>query len=202
MMKKVLQEKECAVSPVVGVMLMLVVTIIIAAVVAGFSGGMAAGTSKSPQVSIKADYSQSDGMAIYHMGGDVINTMNTKVYVAPTNDFAGYEQLRWAVNTSVLMVSKEDSTDRPWYDSTISANDNARTFQPGDVARVNSTNLGEIQPQTYQSVYSDDSGHGATSGDSQYYGFRSTHVLGQRFILSLVDSAGRTIAQTEVQIKP
>ena len=36
--------KEDAVSPVVGVMLMLVVTIIIAAVVSGFAGGLAGGT--------------------------------------------------------------------------------------------------------------------------------------------------------------
>ncbi|MDD4484635.1 MAG: type IV pilin N-terminal domain-containing protein [Methanoregula sp.] len=44
--------KDAAVSPVVGVMLMLVVTIIIAAVVSAFAGGMASGTSKAPQASI------------------------------------------------------------------------------------------------------------------------------------------------------
>lgn len=36
-----IERKEDAVSPVVGVMLMLVVTIIIAAVVSGFAGGLA-----------------------------------------------------------------------------------------------------------------------------------------------------------------
>jgi FlaG/FlaF family flagellin (archaellin) len=36
-----IEGKEDAVSPVVGVMLMLVVTIIIAAVVSGFAGGLA-----------------------------------------------------------------------------------------------------------------------------------------------------------------
>lgn len=39
---------EEAVSPVVGVLLMLVVTIIIAAVVSGFAGGLAAGEKKAP----------------------------------------------------------------------------------------------------------------------------------------------------------
>lgn len=39
-------------SPVVGVMLMLVVTIIIAAVVSAFAGGMGSGTQKAPQASI------------------------------------------------------------------------------------------------------------------------------------------------------
>ncbi|MFA5397058.1 MAG: type IV pilin N-terminal domain-containing protein [Methanogenium sp.] len=41
-----------AVSPVVGVMLMLVVTIIIAAVVSAFAGGMASGQEKAPAASI------------------------------------------------------------------------------------------------------------------------------------------------------
>jgi FlaG/FlaF family flagellin (archaellin) len=45
-------EQESAVSPVVGVMLMLVVTIIIAAVVSGFAGGLASGTSKAPQATL------------------------------------------------------------------------------------------------------------------------------------------------------
>jgi Uncharacterized protein conserved in archaea len=39
-------QKETAISPVVGVMLMLVVTIIIAAVVSGFAGGLIGGTSQ------------------------------------------------------------------------------------------------------------------------------------------------------------
>ena len=40
------KRREVAVSPVVGVMLMLAVTIIIAAVVSSFSGGMAQSYSK------------------------------------------------------------------------------------------------------------------------------------------------------------
>lgn len=51
-MRKDYEKKEDAVSPVVGVMLMLVVTIIIAAVVSGFAGGLAGGTQKAPQVSM------------------------------------------------------------------------------------------------------------------------------------------------------
>ena len=41
---------ENAISPVVGVMLMLVVTIIIAAVVSGFAGGLVDSTQKAPQL--------------------------------------------------------------------------------------------------------------------------------------------------------
>lgn len=45
---------EDAVSPVVGVMLMLVVTIIIAAIVSAFAGGMASSQEKVPQASVIA----------------------------------------------------------------------------------------------------------------------------------------------------
>lgn len=44
------QKKDDAVSPVVGVMLMLVVTIIIAAVVAAFAGGLGGNVEKTPTV--------------------------------------------------------------------------------------------------------------------------------------------------------
>jgi flagellin-like protein len=43
-----------AVSPVIGILLMLVVTIIIAAVVSGFAGGLVGGQEKAPSVAISA----------------------------------------------------------------------------------------------------------------------------------------------------
>ena len=48
-------KKEDAVSPVIGVMLMLVVTIVIAAVVAAFAGGIATDTEPTPSVVLTAD---------------------------------------------------------------------------------------------------------------------------------------------------
>ena len=52
-MKK--SNKEDAVSPVVGIMLMLVVTIIIAAVVAAFASGLAVSTERAPNAVLKAE---------------------------------------------------------------------------------------------------------------------------------------------------
>jgi FlaG/FlaF family flagellin (archaellin) len=52
MKRKTRKNGEEAVSPVVGVMLMLVVTIIIAAVVSGFAGGLIGNTQKSPTLSM------------------------------------------------------------------------------------------------------------------------------------------------------
>jgi hypothetical protein len=47
-----IRQNDAAVSPVVGVMLMLVVTIIIAAVVSAFAGGMGSEQHKTPQVTM------------------------------------------------------------------------------------------------------------------------------------------------------
>ena len=49
------EEKENAVSPVIGVMLMLVITIVIAGVVSVIAGGMTEGVNESPTAVIKLD---------------------------------------------------------------------------------------------------------------------------------------------------
>lgn len=80
---------EHAVSPVVGVMLMLVVTIIIAAVVSAFAGGLSSDTEKAPQASIDVKFLQDDGgmgpayvetkMVFEHMSGDSIPTKDLNI---------------------------------------------------------------------------------------------------------------------------
>ncbi len=64
---------EKAVSPVVGVMLMLVVTIIIAAVVSGFAGGLSESTAKAPQLSIGAEVHDGSHIIIDFKGGDTVS---------------------------------------------------------------------------------------------------------------------------------
>jgi len=76
---------EDAVSPVVGVMLMLVVTIIIAAVVSGFAGGLVGGQSKSPtlsmdvKVSNTGSYIGSGFSAQVRSVSEPISTANLKI---------------------------------------------------------------------------------------------------------------------------
>jgi hypothetical protein len=53
-----------AVSPVIGVMLMLVVTIIIAAIVSSFAGGLGSSTEAAPTVAFTVDYSKSNGLLL------------------------------------------------------------------------------------------------------------------------------------------
>lgn len=60
--------RDAAVSPVIGVMLMLVVTIIIAALVSSFSGGLSTTKDVTPTVTFKADLSVDDGLTITCLG--------------------------------------------------------------------------------------------------------------------------------------
>ena len=83
--------KDSAVSPVIGILLMLVVTIIIAAVVSGFAGSLTSGQSAAPQVSVSvgssvqnisdtdttnyvsdypAGFTASNGLIFEHKGGE------------------------------------------------------------------------------------------------------------------------------------
>lgn len=84
-----IERKEDAVSPVVGVMLMLVVTIIIAAIVSGFAGGLAGDTKAAPVTSIDVGFMQDDGgmgpthvewkMVFEHLSGDAIPTKDIEI---------------------------------------------------------------------------------------------------------------------------
>jgi FlaG/FlaF family flagellin (archaellin) len=112
-MKHIIKRDE-AVSPVVGVMLMLVVTIIIAAVVSGFAGGLSGENQKAPQASIiatdfevkgiidsNANNGYGQGLArpdqgtgaaadIYvvfeHMGGDSLNLDSIEVHLGKLSE--------------------------------------------------------------------------------------------------------------------
>jgi hypothetical protein len=91
-----------AVSPVVGVMLMLVVTIIIAAVVSAFAGGLASDQSKAPQATLgvtgviegigdddltnydpdyPTGFEANNGLLFEHMGGDAFGLNDIYVQV-------------------------------------------------------------------------------------------------------------------------
>ncbi|MGB7993394.1 type IV pilin N-terminal domain-containing protein, partial [Methanoregula sp.] len=97
--KQKIQQDACAVSPVVGVMLMLVVTIIIAAVVSAFSGGFSEASRPAPSaifdVQIQAlehvGANQSSGfnvpdMSISEISGDAIPTKDIRITTTYANN--------------------------------------------------------------------------------------------------------------------
>ena len=69
-----------AVSPVVGVMLMLAVTVMIAAVVSTYAGGFSGGVEKSPQSSIRVTPNPDlDRIYFEHDGGDPFTLSSIQV---------------------------------------------------------------------------------------------------------------------------
>ncbi len=87
--------RDSAVSPVVGVMLMLVVTIIIAAVVSAFAGGMTKDTDKAPSASMEIRISNDGtwGGSNFHVNvlavSDAIPTKDLKIVTSWKNSTGG-----------------------------------------------------------------------------------------------------------------
>lgn len=71
---------ENAVSPVVGVMLMLAVTVMLAAVVSAFAGGFSDTGEKVPQTSFKVRVNLLENRTYFdHAGGDPVSLNNLRV---------------------------------------------------------------------------------------------------------------------------
>ena len=74
--------RDDAVSPVIGVMLMLSITIILAAVLMAFAGGMADTKPATPSVDLSAEFVKSGSdivLCLSHDGGDALNPDDIKV---------------------------------------------------------------------------------------------------------------------------
>jgi FlaG/FlaF family flagellin (archaellin) len=172
---------EQAVSPVVGVMLMLVVTIIIAAVVSAFAGGLVGGTTKAPTATIQATYSQSHGMTITHSGGDAIPLSTATIYVRPTKAFgADADKYSWVVNKSVIYTNQS---------LTFAT---AKAFLPGDTASISAANLTQVQLRT--------DGSGTSDSADPTYGFDYPSNIGLSFVIQFQDASGKIIGQGTVPI--
>ncbi len=84
--KQLLAEKR-AVSPVIGVILMVAITVILAAVIGTFVLGLGESVQSTPQAKFAFDYQNSNVM-ITHEGGDAI--ASEELNVTATSDF-GFE---------------------------------------------------------------------------------------------------------------
>jgi hypothetical protein len=108
-----MQSNENAVSPVIGVMLMLVVTLIVAAVVSAFAGGLSGTTESPPQ----ASFGVSTGYG-YNYYGDAIDPSNFDISIEHlsgdpivTRDI---EIVTWLTLPNGTMVKHEQSAHSPY----------------------------------------------------------------------------------------
>ncbi len=138
-----IQHKDGAVSPVVGVMLMLVVTIIIAAVVSAFAGGLAGNQHKTPQANIAVT------SVIQSIGGS-INPSYPWALTYPSNYHAAnglkFENNggdTFSLNDIAIQLQSEDSTYT--IQPTDVPNTTATATYPGSILTPGITNGGYFQ---------------------------------------------------------
>ena len=93
--KQLFAEKR-AVSPVIGVILMVAITVILAAVIGTFVLGLGESVQSTPQAKFAFDYQNSD-VTITHEGGDAISS--EELNVSATSGF-GYYDATGALNAT------------------------------------------------------------------------------------------------------
>lgn len=179
-----------AVSPVIGVMLMLVVTIIIAAVVSAFAGGTIGSQTKAPQATIRATFSQSGGMQIIDTGGDVLST--TTLLFTMTSD-SNFGQGLSSVSNQIIqknLIQDANGNSLQNSDGTTSVT----KFGPGDTLYISKSNTAckTLQPQF---------GDYVSSSNLNFLCYDNSANVGKTFTLTMSDkTSGATIAKTTVAI--
>jgi FlaG/FlaF family flagellin (archaellin) len=186
-MTHAINRKDDAVSPVIGVMLMLVVTIIIAAVVSAFAGGLSDGTDKAPQASISGTFSQSTGLIMTHTGGDNLLTTDLQVMIRKSDEFGSAQSA-----IDVIVVDK----------SAIRTVDG--TYWVGEHGVLNATSLSWQSGDSMFVVYDDLEASGISAGG---YGDTTASVMDGRNIgktidLELYTKDGKMIATTSMTVQP
>jgi flagellin-like protein len=118
--KRSLKNEEEAVSPVVGVIMMIAITVVIAAVVAAFSYGIIGGVKKAPNCALVVEDAVVDStqIKVIHHGGDtIINAFNGSGTV--NNNFKNIQV-------------KINGVDQVWANVTGAIGDDDTNFESGE----------------------------------------------------------------------
>jgi Uncharacterized protein conserved in archaea len=211
---------EHGVSPVVGVMLMLVVTIIIAAVVSAFGGGLMQTDKKAPQASITGEYSQYYGLKMTHMGGDSLDTKDLVVQIRPSEEFGSGQSdfgVR-TVNSSYITNGKSDygfntsgNTLAYWFNATYGTQ-GVMSWRPGESMYVyggpDLQNSGIMKDSTdWPPCYNENvqGGQGTKNGLSMRCFVTSINNqinIGKTVTLEILTKDGKLISSSPMVIEP
>ncbi|MBP2134046.1 FlaG/FlaF family flagellin (archaellin) [Methanomicrobium sp. W14] len=198
-----MKTNDTAVSPVVGVMMMLVVTIIIAAVVSAFAGSSMNSQQKASQATIQGTFSIGSGMEITHMGGDALAT-NDLVFTVRNSPVFG-PNLEQVTAQTLDKTTIYDGRGRPLDYGDGSTN--ATSFKSGDTLYINASSIkcDLLQPIVVPDDYT--SKHGSDgytySGEKQERWalcFKNNDNIGNTFYLDVSDKSGNLICRSEVTI--
>ena len=108
----ILKKKEDAVSPVIGVMLMLVVTIVIAAVVAAFAGGLGSDVEMAPTAALDIDVFSNGKVNIESLSGESLIMSDITVKVGEHSAALGSSGTLSPGQTTTVQLKSGDSDVR------------------------------------------------------------------------------------------
>jgi hypothetical protein len=178
---------EDAVSPVVGVMLMLVVVIIIAAVVSAFAGGTVSGVKKVPQATFTGKFSISNGFEITHAGGDGLAAADTIFTIHDGPMFGQNLEQKTAQELNKTLIAKINGSESS-YLNTGDGTLGVTAILSGDSLFITSANVScsLLQPAV-----------AASMPDSC---FDNTNNIGKQFVLEVSTTSGKLISSSDVTI--
>ena len=105
---KELFTEDRGVSPVIGVILMVAITVILAAVIGAFVLGLGDQASQTtPQASIDFDFQETDNVTVTHEGGDTLDASEITIQL-DSGDVSEVDGSDWADNDE---ISAGDSAD-------------------------------------------------------------------------------------------
>jgi archaeal type IV pilus assembly protein PilA len=189
-----------AVSPVVAIMLMLVVTIIIAAVVSGFAGSVISSKQKAPQAQVSAKFSISNGFTISHNGGDTLATNDLVFMIRDGPTFGSNLEQITAQVVNKTLISNGNGTYLMKADGSTSL----PAIRAGDALYIDATNSSSsiLQPNFAPSDYTTSMGSSYTGTDTTHWSYciRNSDNIGKVFFLEVSDKSGNLISKSEVMI--
>ena len=207
--------KESAVSPVIGILLMIVVTVIIAAVVSGFAGSMVTSQQKAPQAQISGVFSIADGFSIKHQGGDPLATKDIQIVVKNSKLWGPDVEQKSAQLINKMNISTsstadpghpEDDTAKFWEDANGSVT--ISSFNAGDTYYISAWNCTgnilqpNVAPHGWNPTYPDYV-MSKPGNKASYWAlmFRNPDNIGKSFIMEVSDkSSGKLISKSDVPI--
>lgn len=133
--------EEKAVSPVIAVMLMIVVTVILAAAVSSYAGSMST-QETAPQASLKVSASWIDGnVTLEHLGGDILTKSNIEIEIASgTPLVSGY------VEMTNVTFSPQNNYLRPGDNARIPFDATYSAWEGGNIAHFKDGTIYQTVP--------------------------------------------------------
>ncbi|MFB6227365.1 MAG: type IV pilin [Halobacteriales archaeon] len=142
-----------AVSPVIGVILMVGITVVLAAVTGAFVLDMANSTGEtSPRASLSVSADDPDSITIEHTGGDGLNSSETRLIVeaggTTTFDANGSDVLSVGEEATITLTASDDTVAWGTNSTTYTTTGDADTFASGDEVTITI-----IDTTTQQQIY-------------------------------------------------